>query len=617
MTAEAQAEFLPIIAKCEAVIEVILSYILKKHSLVGTASGGKDSTCTTLLMIEALRRAKAMGADIAPCYITSADTTIENPSMAKHLEGFLVELQEFCTAEELPVTVKVATPSLASQFVVTTIGRGSLPRTVENSVKDGEKKRPCSDDWKVKPQQALTRVLIDEVVQSGYGEPITIIGTRYDESTSRGSSMASRGEDDQVTSRDKAGRLTLSPIAYWTGGDEYDMGDIWYFVAMITNGAYPYALPVPVRTIERMHQLYKDANGGVCGVTLGNGGNKAACGSRFGCSLCLISGDKDKSMEAMINDESGAHAHLAGINKFRNYLMATQWDLSKRELVGRTLSPAGYLSVKPDVLSFAERMRLLRMLLTLDAIEIDRAEQHEADYVTGRIPQTEANRELCDVQFTMISPRQLVAIDFQLSMHHYAPHAWPAICAWYDVHVLGRRYPVPEVDKTPKVQVHRHGWYYVGKFNAEVPTDGLRDYQAELWNKYRHPDRTFHYGQTSNGDQICYFEESDQLDVDAERACTFVTCTFDMKMYQQAQMFPAIDSARFWLNETILTVPTGMAQTYQDMAVRGQYFAHLADKLNITPAEMDRHLIKHAISDTEHDAICAAKAHELQMPLFA
>lgn len=53
-----------------------------------------------------------------------------------------------------------------------------------------------------------------------------------------------------------------------------------------------------------------------------------------------------------------------------------------------------------------------------------------------------------------------------------------------------------------------------------------------------------------------------------------------------------------------------MSQRYQTMAKRGQYFARLADRLNVTPAELDQHLIDNAISDDAHTAI-------LQTDLFS
>ncbi|MFP3525869.1 hypothetical protein SB912_25630, partial [Pantoea sp. SIMBA_072] len=64
-----------------------------------------------------------------------------------------------------------------------------------------------------------------------------------------------------------------------------------------------------------------------------------------------------------------------------------------------------------------------------------------------------------------------------------------------------------------------------------MPTDGLRDYAAEQWNRDRHPDRANRYARTKSREQIDYFEESDQLEVDSETACDFVTCSFDSAWY--------------------------------------------------------------------------------------
>ncbi|WP_373686923.1 hypothetical protein [Paraburkholderia youngii] len=64
-------------------------------------------------------------------------------------------------------------------------------------------------------------------------------------------------------------------------------------------------------------------------------------------------------------------------------------------------------------------------------------------------------------------------------------------------------------------------------FDAEAPAEGLRDVGAEQWNRYRHPGRLSTYAQTTAGERVVYFEQSDHLDVDAERACEFVTCSFD------------------------------------------------------------------------------------------
>lgn len=607
-----------ILAKMEAVIAILMQKIAAGHVLQCGYSGGKDSTCVALLMIEAVRRSKKAGVPQARHYIATSDTQIENPSLSNHLHIALEEMSAFCEDHELDVEVHVAKPSLSAQFVVSHIGRGTLIRTPENGVKkdkaSGESKtaRACASDWKLVPLGRLRALLEREAAGFGYRETIVLLGTRFSESPVRSALMSERQESHLEATRHKDGYLTLSCIADW------DLSDVWDMVSMFSDVRFiPFASPLSIRTIQRMIDLYRAGNEGTCGVTIGDGGNKSACGSRFGCAFCCVTGERDKSMESMIQEAE--HAHLAGLNRFRNYLLATQWDMSKRELVGRKISAAGYTRVPPDVYSYQHRVDLLKYLLTLDVLEQERAEQHQANLAEGVIEDTESNRELCEVQFQFVTPQQIVAVDFFLSMHHYAPHAFPALSVWHDVYTLGRRYYVPVVETKPKVPIPLHGWYRVGKYDAEAPVDGLRDYLAEQWNRYLHPDRVSSYAVTTNGERVAYFEECDLMEVDAEEACAFVTCTFDTRFMLESQVYPAMYSARFWLNEGILKLPAGMAQRYQEMAKRGQYFARLAERLNLTPRELDDHLIRNAISDKEHDALLNDEKNDiwdLQMNLF-
>ncbi|MGF6736382.1 hypothetical protein GCT19_22430 [Paraburkholderia sp. CNPSo 3155] len=582
-----------ILQKMEAAIGVLMGLIRAGHPLCGTASG-KDSTCATILMLEAVRRVAGEGHVQPAHYISSANTTIENSSLARHIETMLEEVDDHAAALGLGVTTHIATPSLAMQFVVSTIGRGTLVRTVENGVHAGKRIRACATDWKLIPQGRLRAALERDATARGDREIVTVLGNRIAESASRGVAMLVRAESAIAPTRDANNALAISPLRDWS------VDDVWLML-MLTLFADEAKRPFPcafsVRSIERLSDLYRAGNDGMCGVVLGESGQRSACGSRFGCVFCCVVGDRDKSLESMIREPE--HAYMAGLNDFRNYLLATQWDLKRRELVGRSLSSAGYVRVQPDVLSYWERMNLLRYLLTLDALEIERAEQHDADLAAGLIPDTPENRDLCDVQFEMITPSQLVAIDFMLSMHHYAPHAFPAVSAWYEVHRLGRRYRIPKVDTFPNVPITNHGWFRVGQFDAEAPAEGLRDFGAEQWNRYRHPGRVSTYAQTTAGERVVYFEQSDHLDVDAERACEFVTCSFDYDWYARVQAHAGIESARFWLNETILTLPTGKSQRYQEMEVRGQYFARLAERLNLTPAKMDQYLISNAVKEVQ------------------
>ncbi|WP_235516691.1 adenine nucleotide alpha hydrolase family protein [Caballeronia cordobensis] len=64
-----------ILSKMEAAIGVMQRYVELGHSLSCAYSGGKDSTCALVLMVEAIRRA---GGTTITHHVQSADTTIEN-----------------------------------------------------------------------------------------------------------------------------------------------------------------------------------------------------------------------------------------------------------------------------------------------------------------------------------------------------------------------------------------------------------------------------------------------------------------------------------------------------------------------------------------------------------
>jgi DNA sulfur modification protein DndC len=140
-------------------------------------------------------------------------------------------------------------------------------------------------------------------------------------------------------------------------------------------------------------------------------------------------------------------------------------------------------------------------------------------------------------------------------------------------------------------------------------------YGAEEWNRYLHPGRASRYARTTGGEQTAYFEEASQFEVDADAACLFVTCTYGTRFMLETQARDAIESARFWLNEGVVRLPRGMAQRYQDMAKRGQYFSRLALRLNLTPGELDAYLIRNSVSGGEHDDLTVRNS--AQASLFA
>ncbi|MEI6002444.1 hypothetical protein H3V53_36590 [Paraburkholderia bengalensis] len=103
---------------------------------------------------------------------------VENPSTANFLHAMLDEVAMFVEDSGLPVEIHITKPSLASQFVVSTIGRGTLVRTPENGVRDGKRMRACADSWKLQPQGRLRARLEKEASSARVKEIINVVGTR-------------------------------------------------------------------------------------------------------------------------------------------------------------------------------------------------------------------------------------------------------------------------------------------------------------------------------------------------------------------------------------------------------------------------------------------------------
>lgn len=591
----------------EVAIAVLLGLIRQGFSLVTAASFGKDSSCCVVLMVEAVRRAVAEGF-YSRHFITTSSTGVENPAMEAHALRCQDEIRKFCEEHQLPIEVHTVYPSLASSFVVSTVGRGTLPRTPENG-----KKRSCSSSWKVLPQQRLADELNAQVQQENGRSTVTIIGTRLEESASRKERMIARGESATAPVLNKDGHLVLSLIADWSLDDVWDMV---HSVASPEKRAYP--VPLSAGSIERLFTLYKDANDGTCGVVLGDGGNRAACGSRTGCWSCCIVGDKDKSMESMLREDP-KYAYMQPLNDVRNFLVASQNDFDTRELIGRTVSAAGYVGVRPDVYSYQFRQDLLWYLLSIDADERERAERMEEDIAIGLVEDTPENRMLASPMFETVSLQQLALVDFHWSMNCFATSAFPALSIWYEVNHLGRRVKVPTRLKAPKLTVPTKRWFKVGNFDHDaLPSEGLRSYQDELWNKHRFPDRVFTHREV-DGERTVWFDEDDNLTIDAMEACAFITCTFP-SMFIDVRSVPAIEGARWWLNEGLIKLPKGQAARYHEIAKRNQYFYNLATRLNLSPCEMNSYMVKHSITNAEHERLLsevAENAGGFQHDMFA
>lgn len=582
--------FARIVQRAEVCIARIGEIIDQDYVPQGAISFGKDSSVVLVLLLEAIRRRVEAGQVVQTTYITHSNTGIENPAMETYAEAMIAALESYCVRHNLPVQVVKVTPSITSSFAYGTIGRGKLPVFVGAA-------RSCSVDWKLRPQQKAVKQLLAQLQNPG--QLVTFVGTRFSESATRGASMRERGEE--------AGKLVLNDNGYYSCSiiADWEMEEVWeLLMACEEKRGGPYR--TYTKDFEWCLELYKEANEGVCAIITGDGGNKAACGSRFGCAWCTVTGERDKSMEAMIASAPDKHGHMEGVNKFRNYLINTRWDMGKRDWLGRTHSEAGYINVTATAYSAAMRRELLRYLLTLDVLEEERAEEHDARMHRGELEMTEANQTLRGVTFQFITPQKLLSIDFAWSLSFGFDHAFPALTEWYEIRVLGKRYSIPDIAPVEKGVMPEQRWFKYESWENPGLEMGLGDAYLETTNKERYPGRpamrTIRDRYMGQERSIVYYEEADEMEIDSAEAICFVD-GFDGGFYEMAKNLAPSDSAKFYLNRGMVKLARGKAADYDEMARRAQFWRRMQRDLGMTDL---RSYVRHqSISDAEHSKIVA------------
>lgn len=581
--------FAQIVARAEACIARIDQIIDQGFTCNSATSFGKDSTVVLVLMLEAIRRRVEAGLYVPAAFCSHSNTNVENPAMDIYAEAMITELEAYCTRLGLPVTVVRVQPSMTSTFAYATLGRGKLPVFAGAS-------RSCSVDWKLRPQQKALKQLLSTLQSPG--ELVTFVGTRLSESATRASNMRERGEEE-------AGRLVLNEHGSYNCSiiADWELEEVWEFLmACEAKRGGPYRTFVD--NFGWCLELYKEANEGTCAIITGDGGNKAACGSRFGCAWCTVTGERDKSMEAMIASAPEKHGHMAGINRFRNHLINTRWDMGRRDWIGRTTSDAGYINVTGTAYNAAMRRELLRYLLTLDVLEEERAEEHDARMFRGELERSEANETLRGSTFQFITPKNLLGIDFAWSLSYGFDHAFPALSEWYEIRVLGKRYLIDEVSPTEKAIIPEQRWFKFDDWQSPAQEMGLQDAYLEATNKYRHPERpamrTIRDRFEGKDCNIVFYEEADEMEIDPADAMCLVD-EFDEAFYTLAKSLSPTDSAKFYLNKGLVKLAKGKAAEYDAMARRAQFWQRM--ERDLAGTDLRSYIRHHSISNAEHEQI--------------
>ena len=245
-------------------------------------SGGKDSTAVTMHMLETLESLPPPIRRRKKCFVTCVNTLVEAPPVIDHVHLFIEELRSYVRDRELPVEVVELVPEVDQTFWSNLIGRG-YPTPVREF-------RWCTDRMKIRPQQRFIQENVDI-----FGDPPIVhflLGTRYDESVSRGRTMEAhtRMGTDIHSHGTMPTAGVIRPIEDWTTGDVWDylLKPEW-----ANGGRNPF-----YEINQELAVLYKDAASGECPV-IHDPSQQTCAGSRFGCWTCTVV-EVDNSLREMI-----------------------------------------------------------------------------------------------------------------------------------------------------------------------------------------------------------------------------------------------------------------------------------------------------------------------------
>lgn len=424
----------------------IARLFLAGHPVVIAYSGGKDSSvCASLVLTTAKDLVESGKVSRPYVLITTSNTLIENPEVEEHYRKEHQKMEAYGEANGFEVYTKTVTPSLASTFQVKVLSGRGMPSFAGTNT-------DCSQDLKIKPQASYRNNLFKHLAKAGLPEPVTILGTRFDESERRALNMKMRGENALEAVQNADGDLVLSPICMWS------TEDVWEFVGEVSSG-----LRESFTDFEEVKRIYSHAEGTSCAIVADairdglSKRKKGGCGARHGCWGCQQS--TDKSLANMIEYDE-RYAYAAGLHKLNTFIRNTRHDWTRRNWVGRTIR-GGYIAIQPDTYHPAMVRELFRYMLQLDFDEQSRAA------AAGEWP-----------KFNILPLDMIMAIDALWSLNGLAK-PFSALVDYDAVYNHGVRYDIPDVEPVPATKMPDARFLFVGgEWDDSAPVadwTGMRD----------------------------------------------------------------------------------------------------------------------------------------------
>ena len=227
-------------------------------------SGGKDSTTTLTLLIEAMKK----GANIPKLYVVYTDTLLEHPRLRKETLEALESLRMFENVEPIRLTPK-------EDFITMMVERGYPAPS--------HRFRWCMARLKIRPMQEFMKKL---------GKFVQVSGVRASESPERAKRY---GRLEKVM---KVGNPIIMPILDWTTKDVFDFLRTW---KRWDGKDFNYLL-----------ELYGVEEGSDCGCSL-------MIDVRFGCWVCTVVKVDKMPIDPLLKWARERIIEISRDPKFRNF----------------------------------------------------------------------------------------------------------------------------------------------------------------------------------------------------------------------------------------------------------------------------------------------------------
>lgn len=506
----------------------VIEGVLRTTPIRVALSGGKDSSVVAALVLNAARRLAQAGERIAPIHVTSANTMVEAPEVMAQVAAIHDSIRAAADALGIELHIHVTIPNLMERWWVRILSGRKLPSYVGSQA-------DCTTDMKVKPQERLAATLKKELIAAGWPSPVTLTGMRFDESGRRQAKMTARG--------DSATEIVdgmLAPIAHWSDAQVFD------FLGDASERKF-------VHDWAGLLQFYADATTEcVLAPDRESSVSAARCGTRSGCFVCQQVAD-DHSAAALAAQPG--YEHLGPLVQLNRYLRSIRWDYARRHWLGRNIDPlTGHVAIHPNCFSFAECDRLLRMVLTIDIEEQERAKAVADQIAAGTLADTGRNRRMAVPQFRNIAPEDLLLIDYLRSVDGFGPEH-SALLAFDDV-AGGARFPVPTIAPVPRQPLPDPQFVPLDIVALRAIDAGLRDVEgmfAEVDHPYVDDAVTGHATLRHPNESIAATYE-----LDAEAVDLFYGFEFSERVAEaRRSILPACSAARYYLRLGTVRIPLG------------------------------------------------------------